>query len=64
MIHGEFTVSMLYISVVLLSRAMGQGCRLRMLMLLLLIIKMNFGSQNKSHKRQKMSLRSGVRKIG
>jgi hypothetical protein len=42
------------------SRATRQGYRLRKLMLLFLIIKMNFGSQNKSHKRQKMSLKSGV----
>jgi hypothetical protein len=33
-------------------------------MLLFLIIKMNFESQNKFHKRHKMSLRSGVEKIG
>jgi hypothetical protein len=32
-------------------------------MLLLFIIRMNFGSQNKSHNSQKMSLRSGVEKI-
>jgi hypothetical protein len=28
------------------------------------IIKMNFKSQNKSHKKQEMSLRSGLKKIG
>jgi hypothetical protein len=64
MIHREFAVSMLYVSVVLLSKATQQGCRLRKLMLLFLNIKMNFESQNKSHKWQKMSLRSGVGKIG
>jgi hypothetical protein len=51
MIHGKFVVSMLYISVVLLSRATQQGYRLRKLMLLFLIIKANFESQNKSYKR-------------
>jgi hypothetical protein len=64
MIHGEFAMSILQVSVVPLFRATRQGCRLSKLMLLFLNIKMNFRSQNKSHKRQKMSLRSGVRKIG
>jgi hypothetical protein len=63
MIHGKFTVSMLYVLVVPLFRAIRQGYRLRKLMLLFLIIKMNFRSQNKSHRRQKMSLRSGLEKI-
>jgi hypothetical protein len=63
MIHGKFTMSMLYVLVVPLFRAIRQGYRLRKLMLLFLIIKMNFRSQNKSHRRQKMSLRSGLEKI-
>jgi hypothetical protein len=46
-----------------LSRATRQGCRLRKLILLFLIIKMNFESQNKFHKRHKMSLRSGVERL-
>jgi hypothetical protein len=33
-------------------------------MLLFLNIKMSFESQNKSHKRQKMSLENSVEKIG
>jgi hypothetical protein len=63
MIYGKFTVSMLYVLVVSLFRAIRQGYRLRKLMLLFLIIKMNFRSQNKSHRRQKMSLRSDLEKI-
>jgi hypothetical protein len=63
MIHGKFTVSMLYVLVVPLFRAIRQGYRLRKLMLFFLIIKMNFRSQNKSHRRQKMSLRSDIEKI-
>jgi hypothetical protein len=46
------------------SRATRQGCTLRKLMLFFLNIKTNFKSQNKSHKKKKISLRSGVGSIG
>jgi hypothetical protein len=49
--------------VVPLSIATRQECRLRKLMLLFLIIKTNFGSQNKSHRSQKMLLRSGLERL-